>query len=252
MTETKRSRNPPLPSTPKEVTFTYLRWLLIALQGLAGVTVIYFIQNQLPGIISELRTSLYTYDTTLFFDKWDYVHWGSSVMSVLLWPDRRLQVEIVKMALIVILSFEVVEQVFVCQGLTHVGSCEPWPDTTKDVFTGLFGLFVSYHFPMIVHACSSVEMISWTFATVLLVPHWGWFTVFFKFLECYVALKLRNSPNLLRLFFTALLGFYGIWRYSTDTLPEGLITETILLTIGIQAVMRSVIWVDAKLNPYTN
>jgi len=206
----------------------------------------------MPVVIKELRTSLWTRSSELFFDKWDYVHWGSSVMSVLLWPDRKLQLEIVKMALIVIIGFEVVEQLLVCKGLTHRGSCEPLPDTTKDVFTGLLGLLVAYKFPTMVSACSSVEMISWTFATVVFVPHWGWFTVLLKVFECYAAVQLSNrNPNFLRLFFSGLLVFYCTWRYYTGDLPEGLITEAITLTAATQVVMRTVIWVDSVLNPYT-
>jgi len=254
MTETKRSNRSiqrRSRSSKEDIKFTYLRWLLIALEGLLGVTGIYFIQNQLSVVLVELRTSLWTYSEHLFFDKWDYVHWGSSLMSVLLWPDRRLQREIVKMGLIVILGFEVVEQMLVCKGMTHRGSCEPWQDTTKDVFTGVLGLTVGYFLPEMVHGISSVETISWTFATVLFVPHWWWFTVLMKVAECFIAIKLRNHPQILRMFFVSVLLFYILWRHFAGTLLEGLIAEAIFVSAGIQLVMRTVMWLDSRLLPWT-
>lgn len=58
-------------------------------------------QNQLDTILLELRTRLWdNQDDAIYFDKWDFVHWGSAVVAVAMWPDRKFQRVIMKLGLI--------------------------------------------------------------------------------------------------------------------------------------------------------
>eukprot|EP01127_Copromyxa_protea_P008868 TRINITY_DN2046_c0_g1_i1.p1 TRINITY_DN2046_c0_g1~~TRINITY_DN2046_c0_g1_i1.p1 ORF type:complete len:277 (-),score=17.11 TRINITY_DN2046_c0_g1_i1:30-812(-) len=244
-TETVPRSNAPEQKNPP-LGYVILRWIVVAIQGWFTLLGAYFVQNQLDTILLELRSRLWLQDDEVYFDKWDFVHWGTAVVSVAMWPNRKIQRTVFRLGLVVILGFEVIEQILVCKGMTHAGSCEPWQDTLKDCFTGVFGICVGFYLPQLVQGLSPPETVSWTFSTVLFLPPWWWFGIPVKVLECIASVKYRNNPMALRVFFIALISVLLSIRYILGTLSTDLVIESIWVALGLQVVMRTVMWLDSQ------
>eukprot|EP01126_Amoeba_proteus_P035235 TRINITY_DN3542_c0_g1_i1.p1 TRINITY_DN3542_c0_g1~~TRINITY_DN3542_c0_g1_i1.p1 ORF type:complete len:230 (-),score=32.02 TRINITY_DN3542_c0_g1_i1:799-1443(-) len=167
--------NPRVSSPSRGVQASKYKSSYMILEGLITLVGIYFIQNQFPTILTELRVRLWngTSDPeNVFCDKWDFIHWGSCVIVIIFfWKDPKIQSVLIKLTLAMIIGFEVIEQLLVCNLLGHVGSCEPWQDTTKDLFTGSLGIMFGYFFPDIISGLNPYEISAWTFSTVIFMPH---------------------------------------------------------------------------------
>jgi len=158
--------------------------------------------NLLPVLSDELRTKLWisASDANIYMDKWDYIHFGTSMMGAVYWMKKRQQMYLAAVVIfLVAIGFEVYEQGALCGFGHHPASCEPIYDTIKDLFTCIFGLLVALYYPPNgLDALGHSEVLTWNIAITLLSPHFWWWEFTFFPLTIMMAQKFHKDPKLVR------------------------------------------------------
>jgi len=213
--------------------------VLVLIQGALLFISTYAVFILIPTVSDELRTKLWinAENENIYIDKWDVIHWGSALLATLAWPDIRIQRIVAYSGFFVAVTFELYEQLYLCQRDIHKDSCEPWEDTFKDIITAVIGILVAIYNPHTVEALGLYETLFWTLALLILMPHIWIYPFILYFLIVYSLDRYYRYPNQLRIFFV-FLTFVGVLiRIEQGNIDVAVLRSTLYALGGIMLVV---------------
>jgi len=228
--------------------FGFLELPLTILQVVLILGVGYATFSLLPPVTRELKTKFWISQSNvdIYFDKWDYVHFGTSMMGALYWLQKKHQMFFACAVIFAVaIGFELYEQLILCQLGWHPSSCEPIWDTGKDLVTCSFGLLVALLYPENgLVALGHNEVLIWNLAFIVLTPHKWWFELIFYPASFIFAAVFYTNEWLVRSFYfgTALLRL-GIRLYDNDINAE-FVGSLLIALFSVALTSKLLYWLE--------